>query len=251
MKANSILKFSACLGAFAIAFGSLAFAQGSPPAGGDGSQGAVSATPRTLDAAVLDRYAGFYRFGDHAVLTIARKGDALTAQLTGQPAGDIVAVSDTEFLNQQFGARFTFQLDSAGKVSAVVLSQRGQTIAMPRVSKEDAQGLEAATLARVKSQSPAPGTEAALRHLIEEVRAGKVNYDELSPGLAEAMHTQAPELKKDLEDWGAIQSVRFLHVGNQGNDIYEVRMTNRTTQWSITLGSDGKIESALVRPPPE
>jgi hypothetical protein len=206
---------------------------------------------RKPDAATLDRYAGYYRFGDHAVLTILHGGDSLSVQLTGQPAGSIVAVNETEFVNDQFGARFTFQTDESGQVTGVVLDQRGQTIRLPRIDEATAHSIEDATLAHVKSQTPARGSEAALRRLIEAARAGTPNYEEMSPGLADAMRAQEPQLKQDLEGWGPIQSIRFLHVGNQGNDIYEVHLENRTTQWSITLGADGKIESALVRPPSE
>ena len=39
---------------------------------------------------------------------------------------------------------------------------------------------------RFKDQTPAPGSEAALRRMIEELRLGKPNYDLLSPDLAAA-----------------------------------------------------------------
>jgi hypothetical protein len=47
---------------------------------------------------------------------------------------------------------------------------------------------------------------------------------------------------------GALQSVKFTGVGPDGADIYRVKFENGSLEYGIWLSSDGKIESANVRP---
>lgn len=59
-----------------------------------------SASQRTrreieIDISVLDRYVGFYRMADQAVMTISRDGTQLISRLTGQPSVPICCARRT------------------------------------------------------------------------------------------------------------------------------------------------------------
>ena len=106
----------------------------------------------------------------------------------------------------------------------------------------------AATDKRIKDQTPAPGSEDAVRRMIEELRAGKPNYDLLSPGLANATRQQLPQLQSMITGLGALQSVDFKGVGPAGADIYQLKFEKGSLEYRISLGSDGVTQGAQVRP---
>ena len=101
---------------------------------------------------------------------------------------------------------------------------------------------------RFKDQKPAPGSEAALRKMIEDARLGKPDYDHMSPGLAAATRQQLPQLQSSIIQLGALQSLTFKGVGPGGADIYSAKFENGSLEYRIWLGPDGKVESAHVRP---
>jgi hypothetical protein len=121
---------------------------------------------------------------------------------------------------------------------------------MPRIDAATAQQIVSRTEEKVKSQSASPGTETALRRLIDGIIGGKPNYDEMSVTLAEATRQQLPNLGPSLAELRAIESVRFLGVGTQGEDVYTVRHENGASHWRITLDSKGVIVNAWVTPGP-
>jgi len=107
----------------------------------------------------------------------------------------------------------------------------------------------AATLAkRVKDQTATPGSEAAVRRTIDELRAGQPRYDLMSAALADVTRKQLPQLTGILTQLGAVQSVTFKGVGPGGADIYEVKCEHGSTEWRIMLESDGKVSSVGFRP---
>jgi hypothetical protein len=134
-----------------------------------------------------------------------------------------------------------------GRATALTLHQNGRSQTAPRIDDHVAQQIEDALKARVASQTPTPGTEAAVRRLIEGLRSGKPNYEEMSPRLAEATRQQLPHLSAGVKQYGAIQSIEFRGVGSQGWDVYDVRHENGRSTWRVLLSKDGKtIEGALV-----
>ena len=108
----------------------------------------------------------------------------------------------------------------------------------------------AAAAKRFKDQTAAPGSEAALRKMIEDVRVGKPDYDKMSSGLAGATRQQLPQLQSTVTRLGAIQSMTFKGVGPAGADIFEVKFEKGSLEYRIWLAPDGKVESANVRPLP-
>ncbi len=93
-----------------------------------------------------------------------------------------------------------------------------------------------------------PGAEAALRRIIGEVQAGQVNYDELSPALADLTRAQLPAIKAMFAQFGALQSVTFKGADDQGVDVFTVKFANASTEWAILLDAKGVIVSLRFRP---
>jgi hypothetical protein len=232
-----------------------------PPAGEPGrsapaSQGNADNSSRparqeiVVDAAVLDAYVGFYQLSDSAVFTVTRDDKHLVTRLTGQREVPIYAESDTEFFAKIVDAQISFVGDARGEVTSLVLHQGGGHHPMQRIDAAAARGINNKTADRVKSQSANPGSEAALHRLIAGLTKGKPNYDEMSPALAEATRHQLPNLQSGHEELGAVQSVTFLGVGRQGEDVYTVRHENGASHWRIALDSKGTITTAWVTPGP-
>ena len=75
----------------------------------------------TLAAEVLDRYVGRYQLAPGAVMTVTRDGARMFAQPAGQPAQEIVATGEREFLVKALGAQIEFEVDANGRATALVL----------------------------------------------------------------------------------------------------------------------------------
>jgi CubicO group peptidase (beta-lactamase class C family) len=204
----------------------------------------------TLDSNVLSRYVGAYQMTGGPAMLITLEGNQLSSKLGNQQAIPIFPESETMFFLKVVDAQLEFPKDG-GKASQVTLHQNGRDITATRVDDTQAQRLmEAAAAAakRVKDQTPAPGSETALRKLIEGVRLGKPDYDTMSSGLAAATRQQLPQLQSTVTELGAIQSVTFKGVGPAGPDIYQVKFEKGSLEYRIWLAADGKVDSANVRP---
>jgi glyoxalase superfamily protein/uncharacterized protein DUF3471 len=223
-------------------------AEAPPPAGN--SPGQPAPQKIVVDAATLDDYVGFYQFNDNAVYTVARDADHLLTRLTGQRDVPFHAQSPTEFFSDVVDAQITFVPGGGQPATSLILHQGGIDYPMPRIDAATAQQITSRTEAKVKSQSASPGTEAALRRLIEGIVSGKPNYDEMSALLAQATRQQLPSLQSGLTELRAVQSVMFLGVGAQGEDVYSVRHENGASHWRIALDSNGTISTAWVTPGP-
>jgi len=203
-----------------------------------------------LDAAILDAYAGLYQLEDSAIFTVTREADHLVAQLTGQKPLAFHAQGPTEFFTDAVDAQITFVRDGRGPATSVILHQSGGHFPMHRVDAATAQQIEGRLAEKVKAQTATPGTEAALRRLIDGIINGKPNYDEMSAALADVTRQQLPSLQSGLADLHAVVSVRFLGVDPHGNDVYSVRHENGASHWRITLDSKGTVVTAWVTPGP-
>jgi Glyoxalase superfamily protein/Domain of unknown function (DUF3471) len=216
----------------------------------DNQSGKPAPQEVTVDAAILDSYVGFYQLNDSAVFTVTRRENHLITRLTGQGEVPIYARSNTGFFAKIVDAQISFIPDAKGQTGSLILHQGGANIPMQRIDGATAQEIAGKTAEKVKSQSASPGTEAALRRLIDGIISGKPNYDEMSSSLAEATRHQLPNLQSCLAELSAVQSVRFLGVGTQGEDVYTVRHENGASHWRIALDSKGKISTAWVTPGP-
>lgn len=205
-----------------------------------------------VDPKVLSRYVGAYQLAQGPAMLIAIEGNRLVSQLGTQPAVPIFAESETRFFLKVADAQIEFPKDDGqGPASQLTLHQNGRDVTARRLDDAEAKRLAdaaAAVAKRVKDQTAAPGSEAALRKLIEDLRLGKPDYDTMSSGLAAATRQQLPRLQTTITQLGAIQSVTFKGVGPAGPDIYQVKFEKGSLEYRIWLAPDGKVESASVRP---
>jgi D-alanyl-D-alanine-carboxypeptidase/D-alanyl-D-alanine-endopeptidase len=79
----------------------------------------------SVPLSTLQRYAGVYQLTPAFNITIALRGADLYAQATGQPALRLYASSPSTFFLKAVDAQVTFQIDSAGNVTGLVLHQNG------------------------------------------------------------------------------------------------------------------------------
>jgi hypothetical protein len=232
---------AAALGCLSLALVAVAAEVGPPNATVD----SVNDSGVAVDAAVLDRHTGDYRLAPSVVVDVTRDGNRLFAQLTGQPKAEIFARSDSEFFYKIVKAQISFESDAEGRTTGLVLHQNGADIAAPRIDTAAAEDIKAALADKVQSQNATPGSEAAVRHLIEGIATGKPNYAEMSPALAKVAREQFPQMAASLAQLGAVQSIEFRGVGRQGWDVYEVRHEHGISRWKIALDDHGIIVGAL------
>jgi CubicO group peptidase (beta-lactamase class C family) len=87
---------------------------------------------QSISHSAFDAIVGRYDCGG-SVLTIAREGDRIFAQLTGQDKCEIFPESETEFFCKAVDAQATFVKDQAGRVTKAFLHQNGQTTEAPKL----------------------------------------------------------------------------------------------------------------------
>lgn len=199
-----------------------------------------------VDAGILQNYVGAYKLSDNVVLTVTLVGDQLTAKLTGQPTVPIFPETETQFFYKVVEAQLTFVRDAQGQTTSAILHQNGQTIAMPRLSEAAAAEIEQRLQARIKSDTPAPGSKAALSRLIDGLMSGHPDYSAMSPRMAEVIRQQMERLHSTVSQLGPVKSYQFLGVNSNGADVYDVRQERGVLHWTIATGQDGKIVGAFV-----
>jgi bla regulator protein blaR1 len=106
--------------------------------------------------------------------------------VSGQGPVEIFPSSETEFFAKLVKAQIVFSTDAQGHATALTLHQNGHTITAPRMDDQTAQQIEDHLTARVQSQTPQPGSEAALRQLVAGLQSGNPNYDKMTPELAKS-----------------------------------------------------------------
>ena len=125
--------------------------------------------------------------------------------------------------------------------------RNGHDSTFPRIDSAEAEKIEATLAERIKKQIAMPGSEAALRRNIDGLRLGYPIYSEMSSDLQDATREQLPRLTEDMNRIGPVESVRFLGVGNQGWDIYQVTHDSGSSTWRIHLADNGIIDGLLVQ----
>jgi CubicO group peptidase (beta-lactamase class C family) len=213
----------------------------------------LAQTPNTKEPSpeVLARYVGVYAMSGSTNMTITLVDGELVSQMTGQGKIPLASDSTTTFTPIGVNAEIEFPKNEKGPASQLILHQNGRDIIMKRL--DEAAGKKAAEAAavfqkRLKDQTAAPGSEAAVRRLIAELQAGKPNYDLMSPGLADATRQQLTGIQSMLNGMGALQSVVFKGVGPGGADIYQINFEKASIDYRVWLSADGKVDSANMRP---
>jgi CubicO group peptidase (beta-lactamase class C family) len=206
----------------------------------------------TLDPKVLARYVGAYQMAPGVNMLVTLENNQLFSKLGNQQAIPIFAESQTMFFPKVVDAELEFTKDDEqGRPTEMILHQNGRDQSAKRLDDAEfkrAADAAAAVAKRFKDQTAVPGSDVALRKMIEDLRLGKPDYDHMSAGLAAATRQQLPQLQSTLTQMGALQSVTFKGVGPGGADIYAVKFENGSLEYRIMLGAEGKVEMAAVRP---
>jgi D-alanyl-D-alanine carboxypeptidase len=87
----------------------------------------------TVDAAILNNYAGEYQVGPNLMITITKEGNKLFAQVIGQPKIELHSESTTKFFVKEAPIQIEFVTDASGKASGLTLYQGGQQIQAKRI----------------------------------------------------------------------------------------------------------------------
>jgi len=87
-----------------------------------------------LDPSTIDRYLGRFELAPEFILTIAREGDQLLAQATGQPQLPIFPESDTRFFLTEVDAQIVFELEDGGRATGLTLHQAGRQLPARRLA---------------------------------------------------------------------------------------------------------------------
>jgi hypothetical protein len=112
------------------------------------------------------------------------------------------------------------------------------------VEAQTALDSSAAIRKRFKDQTPAPGSGALLRKLVDGLESGNPNYDDLGPELAKLTRDELPGLKTAMANSGAMKTASFKGVSAAGADIYEVTFENGVREFRIVVEADGRVHSA-------
>jgi hypothetical protein len=130
-------------------------------------------------------------------MLITLENNQLFSKSGNQSAIPIFPESQTLFFAKVVDAELEFAKDDdQGRPSQLILHQNGRDMPAKRLDDAESQRIADAAAAfskRFKDQMP-PGSEAALRKMIEELRLGKPNYCLMSPGLAAARRQQRAAL---------------------------------------------------------
>jgi hypothetical protein len=207
-----------------------------------------------LDPQVLARYVGVYRNAGGADMSVTLENNQLLSKLGNQNALPIFAESETMFFPKVVDAQLEFSgKDAQGRATQLTLHQGGRDQTFSRLDDAEAKRIaefDAARQKRIKDQTATPGSEAALRGLIEGLLSGQPNYDLLNPGLANATRQQLSQLQSAVKPRGAVQSLTFKGVGPAGADIYDVKFENGSFEYRVLLGMDGKITGGQLNGTP-
>ena len=198
--------------------------------------------PVTTGASTLDRYIGYY-FRNRAlgVSTITRQDTNLVLEPIGQPALELEQTGEADFAIPKFDLVLCFEQIEEGAAKRLVIWQRGTALRLERTDAETAEVLKQTIADRIKDRTPAPGSQEALRQMLDTGRAGNPNYDQMSPEFAQVVRGQLPYWQIVGQYFGAIVSIEFLRVSNQGWDIYKVQHEKDVHQYRIAMGDDGKV----------
>ena len=196
----------------------------------------------TPEASTLDRYVGHYfRSRALGVSTITRKDTKLVLEPIGQPVLELEQTGEADFALPKFDLVLCFEQIQEGAAKRLVIWQRGIALHLERTDAETASVIKQTIADRIKDRIPAPGSQEALRLMLDTGRAGIPNYDAMSLEFAQVTRGQVPYWQIVGRHFGAILSIEFLRVSPQGWDIYQVQHENDVHQYRIAMGDDGKV----------
>ena len=201
---------------------------------------------------LLDRYVGAYDLDDGSAYVVRKNGDGLIGQAIGYSPHALFPSSDVEFFAKDVDAVVTFALDAKGAAQSIRHQLGGwQVRTGPRVDEARARQL-VATVERIaqrfKDQTPRPESESAIRQLLGGLASGKPEYDRMMPKFAELARQELPRWQQFLGSLGALRSVGFYRVSEEGGDDYDADFENGKLRLRVQLSDDCRIDSVQFQP---
>jgi len=101
------------------------------------AKGTLSKAPHlnaSVDPALFKEYVGSYEIAPGFAIQISLEGNRLVLHAPGQPAGELLPESDTDFFVTFANIRMTFVKDSNGKVSSLTINVFGRTFQAQKVA---------------------------------------------------------------------------------------------------------------------
>ena len=199
-----------------------------------------------MDPHLFEAYVGHYEFPGKWLMTVSRENERFWTQLQGQPKVEVYPEGKGEFFATVVDAQISFVSDTQGRATELILHQGGRDTHAPRMDETKAKQIIDKINARIQQNVPIPGSEQALRRLIQETARGKPDYGQMSPELATATRQQLPQMQKGFAELGTLVLLKFTGVDPWGWDIYKAQFEHGSEEWGIDLAPDGKIDGAWV-----
>lgn len=89
--------------------------------------------PVAIDPKLFDGYVGEYQLAPTFILNITREGNQLFVQATGQPKFEIFPEGERDFFLKVVDAQITFETDTQGKATGLILHQNGMNQPAKRI----------------------------------------------------------------------------------------------------------------------
>jgi len=188
--------------------------------------------PRTAipyDPSHFDKFVGNYQHEQFLSMffTITREGEHFYSRLTGQPKVENFPENDTKFFAKICPAQLSFNLDTNGNVSGLVLHQNGREQLFKRVDASVAKDAELEIQRRIDENKPDMERQTLLRREIQADQNGVPDLEIMSPSLKSAADQQWPAIQDTNRRLGKFLSLEFLHVDQRGWDIYHAKYEAR------------------------
>jgi hypothetical protein len=107
----------------------------------------------------------------------------------------------------------------------------------------------AASFAVALAAPPPRDHDRMLERLIRDAAQGHVQYQTLTPQLAEAVRSQASVAQSDLTALGALKSVTFQSADASGAEYYRTDFERGALEWAFSVNPEGLIANARYRKP--
>jgi CubicO group peptidase (beta-lactamase class C family) len=205
--------------------------------------------PVTLASEMLDRTTGYYWSEEATLLSVTRKNDHL--QMVGAGGTrDLYPASRRDFFAQTENVEMSFAEDDQGRIDSLVIHLKDRVVHADRIAPGEARDLCDMRARKLKKRSVAtPGSEDALRNLIEQIVAGNPDYSRLGPAVGDMTRRELPRQQALLERMGIIKHIDFAGVASSSAaDVYMVSFERGSLQARISLGPDGRVWSQEIRP---
>jgi CubicO group peptidase (beta-lactamase class C family) len=211
----------------------------------------------------LDRDVGVYQTGPDAFIAIAREGSKLSIHATGERKIRLLSLAKNRFVEAEAAAQtfppradetyVSFKAEADGVADEIDLFMNGMT---PAGSGKRLSATEAAPVIkrmavlekRFDAQQPAAESEPALRRLLEELIAGKPDYDRMTPAIATAVSSVVTLDQQLLSPLGPVISMSFKRMAPNGVDTFHIVFQNGEADFEISVNEAGKIQHALYFP---